>query len=107
MKNKCPGRLAPRDLDSVLLPCPGCGKMLELFTDEPSRRCKCGRLVLREAAPKCAEWCAAAAECFGEVIDVRKLKKRLDEVRNDPKAKECFDRIRRRLEQKGKDDAKA
>jgi len=102
MALKCPGRSPSRRLDSVQVQCSSCGRQVEFFTDEIKRRCKCGRPLLREAAPKCAEWCPAAEQCLGEAIDSRLLQKRLAEVRNDPRAKECVGRIRRLLEEKRK-----
>lgn len=92
--------MAPRELDSVLVPCPDCGRVLEFFTDEPKRRCRCGRLLMREALPRCADWCPAAAQCFGEAIDIRELQRRLAKVKNDPRAKACLDSIRERLDKK-------
>ena len=70
MINKCPGQQNKRDLDSVLVPCPDCGRLVEFFTDEPKRTCRCGHTMLREALPKCADWCPAAAECLGEAVDI-------------------------------------
>ena len=101
MMKKCPGRQAPRNLDSVVVPCPSCGRLVEFFTDEPKRRCRCGRLLTRESLPRCAEWCPAAAQCFGEAIDVRELGRRLEKVKNDPRAKRCLERIQELLKKKG------
>ncbi len=75
-----------------------------IFTDEPERRWRCGHVLLREAIPQCAEWCVAAAQCLGQAVDLRELQRRVAEVKNDPRAKECLDSIRQRL-QKKKDDA--
>ena len=102
---KCPGRLTPRELDSVLVPCPSCGRIVEFFTDEPKRRCRSGRLLTRQSLPRCAEWCPAAAECLGEAVDIRELKRRVEKVKNDPRAKRCLESIRERLEQKGRREA--
>jgi len=102
MMNKCPGRMTPRNLDSVVVPCPECGRLVEFFTDEPKRRCRCGKLLLREALPKCADWCPAAAQCLGEAIDLRELQQRLEKIKNDPRAKQCLQSIRERLAQKDK-----
>jgi hypothetical protein len=76
---------------------------VEFFTDEPKRRCRCGRVLLRETLPQCAEWCAAAAECLGQAIDVRELQRRLEKVKDDPRARQCLESIRERL-QKNKGD---
>jgi len=100
MLKKCPGQTTSRKLDSVVVPCPACGRLVEFFTDEPKRHCRCGRVLLREAMPRCADWCPAAAQCLGEAIDVRELERRLEQVRNDPRAKKCLQSIRERL--KGK-----
>ncbi len=92
--------MTPRDLDSVLVPCPGCGRLVEFFTDEPKRRCRCGKLLLRVSLPRCAEWCPAAGLCLGEAIDPRELKRRLERVRNDPRAKRLLDSVREHLKAK-------
>jgi len=97
MSNKCPGKLNIRNLDSVVVPCPDCGRLVEFFTDEPKRRCCCGKLLLQESLPRCADWCPAAAECLGEAIDLRELEERLAKVKDDPRAKECIESIRERL----------
>lgn len=89
-----------RNLASVIVPCPDCGRLVEFFTDEAKRRCRCGHLLLRESLPQCADWCPAAAECLGEAIDIRELQRRLEKVKNDPRAKKCLESIRRRLEAK-------
>jgi hypothetical protein len=95
--NKCPGSMTPRNLDSTMVTCPGCGRTVEFFTDEPKRRCRCGRLLLRESQPRCAEWCAAAAQCLGEAVDLQEVARRLARIKNDPRAKACLERIRERL----------
>lgn len=92
--------MTPRSLDSVLVPCPDCGRMVEFFTDEPKRRCRCGHLLLRESLPRCAEWCPAAAVCLGEAIDVRELQRRLAKIKDDPRAKRFLESIQQRLRRK-------
>ena len=78
--------------------------LMEFFTDEPKRRCRCGRLLLREAIPQCAEWCVAAAQCLGQAIDLRELQRRVAKVKDDPRAMECLESIRERLQQKKEDE---
>jgi len=90
-------------MDSVCVPCPDCGRIVEFFTDEPKRRCKCGRLLLREALPRCADWCPAAAQCLGEAIDVRELEKRLARIKDDPRAAACLGHVREMLRKKAND----
>ena len=97
MADKCPGRSGLRRLDSVIVPCPDCTRLVEFFTDEIKRRCACGRVLLRDAVPQCAEWCSAAAQCLGEVIDMRELQQRFEKIKNDPRAAECLENIRKRL----------
>jgi len=100
MTGKCPGQTTARNLDSVLVPCPACGRIVEFFTDEPRRRCRCGKLLLRESLPQCADWCPAAAQCLGEAIDLKAFEERLAHVRDDPRAKKCIESIRERLRKK-------
>ncbi len=95
--------MTPRELDSVLVGCPDCGRTVEFFTDEVKRRCRCGRLLTRESLPRCADWCPAAARCLGEAVDMRQLEARLANIKNDPRAKKCLDRVRRHLKQKGRE----
>lgn len=104
MPYKCPGKIANRNLDSVIVPCPSCGRLVEFFTDEPKRRCRCGKLLLRESLPRCADWCPAAAQCLGEAIDLRELERRLAEIKNDPRAKHCLADIRKRLSKESGDE---
>jgi len=89
--------MAPRNLHSVLVPCPACGRILEFFSDEPKRRCRCGKLLSRESLPRCADWCPAAAVCLGEAIDVRELQRRLAQLRHDPRAQQCLQSIQQYL----------
>jgi len=103
MNPKCPGRMTSRHLDSVCVPCPDCGRIVEFFTDEPKRRCKCGRLLLREALPRCADWCPAAAQCLGEAIDIRELERRLAKIKDDPRAAQCLGHVRDMLRKKADD----
>lgn len=66
MPARCPGS-DMRNISAEDVLCPGCGEMVELFSDERKRRCpNCGTRVERsEPAPMCAAWCPAAAECLG------------------------------------------
>ena len=65
---RCPGqdqrRWRPEDM--TYLPCPDCGREVELFPDETKVRCSaCGRAVSRERPKDCLDWCAAAEACAG------------------------------------------
>ena len=103
MLNRCPGSQSHKYPDSVVVPCPDCGALVEFFTDEPKRRCRCGRVLLREALPQCADWCPAAHLCLGEAVDIRELKNRVAQVKDDPRAKQCLESIKEKLQNK-KDD---
>ncbi len=93
---KCPGSFK-RELDSDVLTCPACGRELEIFSDEPMRTCRCGEVLRRETRPQCANWCPAAVECLGGTIDLEEHRRRIAQLRDDPKAKEYVECIRRQL----------
>jgi len=67
MTLRCPGRESNAKLDSEMVPCPGCGRLNEMFGDEQKVHCRCGVWVFRDVLPSCAQWCPAAAECFGDI----------------------------------------
>ena len=104
MLNKCPGQQNIRDLDSVVVPCPACGNLVEFFTDEPKRKCRCGKVILRESLPKCAEWCPAASVCLGEALDVRELERRLEEAKKMRETNKCLKDVQDRLKKKADGD---
>lgn len=63
---KCPGQ-DRRDIKASLHPCPACGHMVEMFSDEMHARCrKCGAKVEKESVPSCIQWCKSARQCLGE-----------------------------------------
>jgi len=75
---KCPGQdnrfWKPEDISDAK--CPGCGRLVEFFKDEPRVKCrKCGCMV---ANPKielgCAQWCQYAAKCTGVSTNVNNKK---------------------------------
>ena len=78
MDTECPGRRNVRKLDSLLVRCPKCSQAVEIFTDEMKARCRCGEVLLRESVPACISWCAAAERCLGEVVDLRRIRKRIE-----------------------------
>ncbi len=97
MLDRCPGKQSLRILDSITVPCPDCGRLVEFFTDETKRQCRCGRVLLREALPQCASWCLAAAQCLGQVVDLQEWEQRVAQVKEDPRAKQCRESIRERM----------
>jgi rubredoxin len=70
----CPGSKTLREAVPEDFPCPRCGSIVEIWTDEPRRKCSnCGATVSK-ANPTivaCAEWCASARECLGEELYAR------------------------------------
>ena len=67
MERRCPGRNANVLVKTTLVPCPDCGRIVEIFGDEEKVICRCGRHVFRAALPSCAQWCPAAEQCFGTI----------------------------------------
>ena len=64
--SECPGK-DDRELTSADYPCPDCGTMVEIFSDERHQRCpKCRTRVFTEAVPSCIHWCKMARECLGD-----------------------------------------
>lgn len=51
-----------------------------MFTDEVRTRCRCGEVILRESIPSCVSWCPSAEACLGQVIDLRTVRKRMEEA---------------------------
>lgn len=98
MDIQCPGR-KDRDLDSLLVKCPECHKVVEIFSDEQKVRCRCGHVILRETVPSCIMWCPAAERCLGDVIDLREVRKRIEKMHAKADAsgyvKNIQDRIRK------------
>ncbi len=68
-KSKCPGQdtafWKPGDIYDVT--CAGCGREIEFFKDDATRRCRhCGTLVKNpKLSLGCAQWCEHAKECLG------------------------------------------
>ena len=73
-KIRCPGSLKTTAPTPVERRCPKCGRMVELFSDEEKAQCKCGNTIFKDKVPTCVEWCKAAEECLGDVVDVKKIK---------------------------------
>ena len=76
----CPGARSLREPTPDDFPCPRCGAIVEIWSDERGRTCpKCGALVAKAQAtlPECADWCPAALKCLGEDVLARR-RERLD-----------------------------
>ena len=96
---RCPGQdqrfWKPEDIFEV--PCPGCGKAIEFFKDEPKMKCrKCGQMVIN---PKidlgCAEWCQYAEQCLGVSV-VKNLRIMRDKLIDE--MKKIFGADKKRVE---------
>jgi len=74
-KPKCPGSARSNQPKPREFNCPSCGAAVEIWSDEVRGTCpKCGRFVFASSVPVCIEWCPAAQECMGDVLDVKKIK---------------------------------
>ena len=63
---RCPGSSAFAQPKIEMLPCPGCGEDVEVWSDEPEGKCpSCGRMVTRMSTQSCLDWCKYAKECLG------------------------------------------
>ncbi len=67
MLNKfCPGSMGLKQPTPEEITCAGCGRVLEIWSDEVKVRCRaCGTVTTRDLPPSCVEWCPAALECVG------------------------------------------
>ncbi len=73
-KVRCPGSLKTTAPEPVERKCPKCGRMVEIWSDEEKAQCKCGMTLFKDRIPTCVEWCSAAEQCLGDIIDVKKIK---------------------------------
>lgn len=73
---KCPGQDTRYWGDDAAfdVPCPKCGRPVEIFKDESSARCPGCEHRFRNPKVdlKCAEWCAYAKECLGFAVSTVK-----------------------------------
>ena len=72
---KCPGQDSRYWGDAAFeVPCPKCGRSVEIFKDESSAKCTGCEHRFRNPNVdlKCAEWCAYAKECLGFAVSTVK-----------------------------------
>ncbi len=63
----CPGSIRIREPVPEDIPCPRCGELVEIWSDERRARCpRCRASVTREMDLSCVQWCRYAQECIGE-----------------------------------------
>jgi hypothetical protein len=73
----CPGAKFLRQPKPEIFECPSCGEEVEIWTDEIRGVCSnCGRVMFREGAMSCLEWCKFAQDCVGEETYDRYMKNR-------------------------------
>ena len=65
----CPGSKLLRQPAPETFTCPSCGGEVEIWTDEPKRKCpSCRTPVYRDAGMSCLDWCKRGKECVGDSI---------------------------------------
>ena len=65
----CPGTKLFREPIPEDVPCPKCGKEVEIWTHELKATCRnCGAAIFRESKASCIDWCKYAKECVGEEL---------------------------------------
>ncbi len=95
---RCPGQdqrfWKPQDIFEV--PCPGCGRAVEFFRDEPTLKCPgCGRVVVNSRLDLgCAQWCKQAEQCLGAAT-IRNIKTIRDKL--VARMKDVFGRDEKRI----------
>ena len=93
----CPGRDTKAKLESALMACPGCGRMIEIFGDEQKVHCRCGQWVFRETLPSCAQWCESAVQCFGNIGSLSSAACGQGNAGSTEEQKERFKRLQARI----------
>ena len=62
----CPGSRTIREPRPEYINCPGCGREVEIWTDELKATCPgCGNKVFQAQQASCIDWCPHAKECVG------------------------------------------
>lgn len=95
---RCPGQdqrfWKPQDIFEVS--CPGCGRAVEFFRDEPTLKCPgCGRVVVNSRLDLgCAQWCQHAEQCLGAAT-IRNIKTIRDKLL--VRMKDVFGRDEKRI----------
>jgi hemerythrin-like domain-containing protein len=69
LDKSCPGSRTIRNPIPESIPCPNCGREVEIWTDELKATCpNCKNKVLRERQASCIDWCPYAKECVGPEV---------------------------------------
>ncbi|MDO8578966.1 MAG: hemerythrin domain-containing protein [Dehalococcoidales bacterium] len=82
----CPGSQSIRNPVPENIPCPQCGREVEIWTDEKKGICPgCKTTVFRERKMSCIDWCPYAKECVGpEVYERLKPAEKKDSTAGTP-----------------------
>lgn len=63
----CPGSKRIKEPFPENIICSGCGKGVEIWSDETETVCPyCKKKVSRQMPQSCLDWCSMAKECLGE-----------------------------------------
>ena len=63
----CPGSGKFKGPQADVIECPFCAREVEVWSDEAGASCPgCKRMVSRNLAQCCLDWCKYAKECVGE-----------------------------------------
>jgi len=73
-KPRCPGSIKSTLATPMERRCPKCGATVEIWSDEERVTCPCGHVIFKDKTPTCVEWCAAAEQCLGHILDVAGIK---------------------------------
>lgn len=66
---ECPGSKIIRQPQPEFIKCPFCSEEVEIWTDEIKATCpKCKKVIVRDQATSCLEWCSYAKECVGDEV---------------------------------------
>ncbi len=66
LSKHCPGSLGFIQPKPEMFRCPGCGREVEIWSDEATAACPvCSKTVFRPGMQSCLDWCKYAKECVG------------------------------------------
>jgi predicted HD phosphohydrolase/DNA-directed RNA polymerase subunit RPC12/RpoP len=67
LSKHCPGSLGFVQPKPEIFRCPGCGREVEIWSDEAMADCPvCSKTVFRPGMQSCLDWCKYAKECVGD-----------------------------------------
>lgn len=73
----CPGSKLLRQPKPETIICPSCRGEVEIWSDEVRGTCpSCKRVVFRDAAMACLDWCKYGEQCVGSEVYARYVRNR-------------------------------